>query len=159
MTGHRTGTQGPLPESKRQVWPRGRTAPPSSPTHTLPSLPEQGLPSTVHLLRSRHSTLSSLLRALRSACLETLEPAGLATPSLELIRLPLLAPPLGAGCVESFLPQQPLPGTWHKPVWAPRPQPLATPPGGSSKMHKCLRTHPQQPKALFSSFQEGLLLI
>lgn len=83
---------------------------------------------------------------MRSACLETLVPAGLATPSLELIRLALLAPPLGEGCLESFLPQQPLPGTWHKPVWAPRPQPLATPPGGSSKMYKCLKTHPQPPK-------------
>lgn len=57
-----------------------------------------------------------------SACLETLVPAGLATPSLELIRLPLLAPLLGEGLRGELPDSAAL--TWNL---APRPQPLATP--------------------------------
>ena len=100
--------------------------------------------------RSRPSTLSSLSRAVFITCLETLEPEGLATLSLGLIGLPLPTPPPAAGGLRRELPTSAA-LTWNlaKACLGPQAPASGNTPGGSFKMHKCLRTNPQPPKPLF----------
>lgn len=105
MAGHIVSTWWPLLEGKRQFLATELSLPPLShprPHSQLvyPSLPGQGhyLPKyNPPPLQQDCPSNSALLRAGCTTCLETREPAGLATPSLELIRLLLFTPLPRAG--------------------------------------------------------------